>query len=71
MPYRSYETRVRKYELGVIPDNVAAKFTNLKPLMLDGQDSIELRATTREWPSRRSPPQRRLSSLSMALTPLS
>jgi len=39
MPYRTYETRVRKYELGVIPDNVAAKFTNLKPLMLDGQEA--------------------------------
>jgi len=39
MPYRTYETRVRKYELGVIPDNVAAKFTALKPLMLDGQEA--------------------------------
>jgi len=39
MPYRTYETRVRKYELGVIPDNVRAKFEALKPLMLDGQEA--------------------------------
>jgi len=39
MPYRTYEVRVRKYDLAVIPDNVAAKFTQLKPLMLDGQEA--------------------------------
>jgi len=41
MPYRSYEIRVRKYELGVIPDNVRAKFEALKPLMLDGQERAQ------------------------------
>jgi len=39
MPYRSYEVRTRKYELGVIPDNVRAKFDALKPLMLDLQEA--------------------------------
>jgi len=39
MPYRTYEIRTRKYELGVIPDNVRAKFDALKPLMLDQQEA--------------------------------
>jgi len=41
MPYRTYEKRTRKYELGVIPDNVRAKFELLKPLMLDGQEEAQ------------------------------
>jgi len=38
MPYRSYEHRIRKYELAIIPDNVRAKFESLKPLMLDAEE---------------------------------
>lgn len=41
MPYRTAETRTRKYDLGLIPDNVLAKFTALKPLMLDGQELMQ------------------------------
>jgi len=36
--YRTADIRVRKYELGVIPDNVRAKFDALKPFMLDFQE---------------------------------
>jgi len=39
LPYRDAQTRVRKYELGVIPANVEAKFTALKPLMVDLQEA--------------------------------
>lgn len=39
MPYRDEQIRARKYELGVIPSNVEAKFTALKPLMLDLQEA--------------------------------
>jgi hypothetical protein len=39
MPYRDSQTRLRKYELGVIPANVEAKFTALKPLMVDLQEA--------------------------------
>jgi len=39
MPYRTYEIRTRKYDLGLIPDNVRAKFDALKPLMLDQQEA--------------------------------
>jgi len=38
MPYRGYDTRVRSYDLSVIPDNVRAKFEVRKPQMLDGQE---------------------------------
>jgi len=36
--YRTADIRVRKYDLGVIPDNVRAKFEALKPFMLDYQE---------------------------------
>jgi len=36
--YRTSEWRLRKYELGVIPDNVRAKFEALKPFMVDYQE---------------------------------
>jgi len=39
MPYRDEIIRARKYELGVIPANVEAKFTALKPLMQDLQEA--------------------------------
>lgn len=39
MPYRDVQTRLRKYELGLIPANVEAKFTALKPLMQDLQEA--------------------------------
>ena len=39
MPFRSYETRIRKYELAVIPDVVRSKFEALKPLMLDQEEA--------------------------------
>jgi len=48
MPYRSYETRTRKYDLGLIPTNVEAKFTALKPLMLDGQELTQSQIVTLE-----------------------
>jgi len=35
---RTADIRTRKYELGVIPDNVRAKFDALKPFMLDYQE---------------------------------
>lgn len=39
MPYRDEQIRVRKYDLAIIPDNIAAKFTALKPLMQDLQEA--------------------------------
>lgn len=39
MPYRDEEIRARKYDLAIIPDNIAAKFTALKPLMQDLQEA--------------------------------
>jgi len=36
--YRTSDWRLRKYELGVIPDNVRAKFDALKPMMVDYQE---------------------------------
>jgi len=45
MPYRTYDVRVRKYDLGVIPDNVRAKFDALKPLMLDEQEAKQSEIT--------------------------
>lgn len=45
MPYRTYEIRVRKYELNVIPDVVRTKFDALKPLMLDEQEGRQRELT--------------------------
>ncbi len=45
MPYRDWQTRLRKYELGVIPDNVRAKFEALKPLMVDLQEQMQAEIT--------------------------
>jgi len=39
MPYRSQEIRWRKYEAGVIPDNVRSKFDALKSLMVEQQQA--------------------------------
>jgi len=41
MPYRTYDKRVRNYDLSVIPDNVRAKFDTRKPAMLDGQEEFQ------------------------------
>jgi len=48
MPYRDEEIRARKYELAIIPDNVAAKFTALKPLMQDLQEARQAEIVTIE-----------------------
>lgn len=37
-PYRSYDKRVKNYELSVIPDNVRAKFEARKSAMVAGQE---------------------------------
>jgi hypothetical protein len=39
MPYRDEQIRARKYDLAIIPANVEAKFTALKPLMQDLQEA--------------------------------
>ena len=48
MPYRTDVIRVRKYELGVIPDNVRAKFAALLPLMIDQQEEQQARLVSTE-----------------------
>jgi hypothetical protein len=48
MPYRTDAIRVRKYELGVIPDNVRSKFANLLPLMIDQQEQQQARLVATE-----------------------
>jgi hypothetical protein len=48
MPYRDEEIRTRKYELAIIPDNIAAKFTALKPLMQDLQEARQAEIVTIE-----------------------
>jgi len=41
MPYRTYDKRVRNFDLSVIPDNVRAKFEARKASMLDGQEEAQ------------------------------
>jgi len=48
MPYRDEEIRTRKYELAIIPDNISAKFTALKPLMQDLQEARQAEIVTIE-----------------------
>jgi hypothetical protein len=48
LPYRDEEIRTRKYELSIIPDNIAAKFTALKPLMQDLQEARQAEIVTIE-----------------------
>jgi len=48
MPYRDEEIRCRKYDLAIIPDNIAAKFTALKPLMQDLQEARQAEIVTIE-----------------------
>jgi protein-disulfide isomerase len=48
LPYRTDVIRVRKYELGVIPDNVRAKFAALLPLMVDEQEEQQARLVATE-----------------------
>jgi len=48
LPYRDEEIRTRKYELAVIPANVEAKFTALKPLMQDLQEARQAEIVTIE-----------------------
>lgn len=48
MPYRDYSHRTRKYALAIIPDNVAAKFTALLPLMIEAQEARQSEIVTLE-----------------------
>jgi len=48
MPYRSYERRVRNYEIAVIPEVVSTKFTQRKDAMVDGQEQMQEAITAME-----------------------
>jgi len=48
MPYRNADKRVRKYELGVLPDNVRAKFESLKDFMVEQQQAMQAELTAVE-----------------------
>jgi len=48
MPYRTYDKRVRNYDLAVIADVVRSKFDARKPAMLDGQEEWQRVLTEKE-----------------------
>jgi len=48
MPYRDETIRTRKYNLAVLPDVVSAKFTSLKPLMVEQQQARQSEIVTIE-----------------------
>lgn len=48
MPYRDEQIRARKFDLAIIPDNISAKFTALKPLMQDLQEARQAEIVTIE-----------------------
>lgn len=48
MPYRTYEKRVKNYELAVNPDVVRTKFTERKPTMVLGQQEFQSQLVAEE-----------------------